>query len=229
MRADDFSRTSVIHRSPIVAILTRFSPAFIISIATVSVFAPKMIVRSGFHSLATVFSYLALAPCPSQAFVISPVTSGYTSHTANVGALPRSIDLFWFAKDLRGVPSVLLAGNDDISIDEAFTDQIDFFGDPMIRTMFGVFGVAIILLMGASLVMNKMDSAIENVLSDFESVMSSNFAARWIELEEELEGLDKAAKSERLIKIMEEMERDEPKLMAKVNAAMAEKQKRMDN
>ena len=83
--------------------------------------------------------------------------------------------------------------------------------------------------MGASLVMNKMDSAIENVLSDFESVMSSNFAARWIELEEELEGLDKAAKSERLIKIMEEMERDEPKLMAKVNAAMAEKQKRMDN
>ena len=167
MRADDFSRTSAIHRSPIVAILTRFSPAFIISIATVSVFAPKMIVRSGFHSLATVFSYLALAPCPSQAFVISPVTSGYTSHTATVGALPRSIDLFWFAKDLRGVPSVLLAGNDDISIDEAFTDQIDFFGDPMIRTMFGVFGVAIILLMGASLVMNKMDSAIENVLSTY--------------------------------------------------------------
>lgn len=119
----------------------------------------------------------------------------------------------------------------------AFTDQIDFFGDPTVRTLFLAFGAAVLVLAGLSVLSQKMDSAIENVLVDFESVMTTNpeFRSRWekIELqlqdyenndgmvEDEKETEDRMLKrKQKLFEIMEEIETKEPDLMKRISSKM---------
>ena len=124
------------------------------------------------------------------------------------------------------VSSMLVAAAQDIGIDEAFTDEIDLVGDPLVQKMVGAFGVVIVLLLVANVLLGQMDGAIRNVLGDFEQAMRTRYASRWIEIEEELEGLgidsetESPERTEALMKIMERMEREEPTLMERVNAEM---------
>mmetsp|Transcript_10597 Transcript_10597/g.21374 ORF Transcript_10597/g.21374 Transcript_10597/m.21374 type:complete len:215 (-) Transcript_10597:3055-3699(-) len=124
------------------------------------------------------------------------------------------------------VSSMLVAAAQDIGIDEAFTDEIDLFGDPLVQKMVGAFGVVIVVLLAANALLGQMDGAIRNVLGDFEQAMRTRYASRWIEIEEELEGLgidsetESPERTEALMKIMERMEREEPAMMERVNAEM---------
>lgn len=155
-----------------------------------------------------------------------------SSHHVRLHALPlsssASIPLELASASLsRHASSILVAAADDIGIDEAFTDEINLFGDPFIQKMFGVFGVVIVLLLAANALLGQMDGAIQNVLGDFERAMRTRYASRWIEIEEELEGMnidsetESPERTEALMKIMERMEREEPKLMERVNAEMS--------
>ena len=51
--------------------------------------------------------------------------------------------------------------------------------------------------------------------------MKNKYASRWIEIEEELMGLDDAERTQKLGIIMDRMQKDEPRLMEKVNADMS--------
>lgn len=105
----------------------------------------------------------------------------------------------------------------DVSITgSSFTDEISF-SDPTLQTMFGVFGVAIVVLLIFSFLGKKMDSAIESVLVDFENTMRTYYASRWVEIDKELDGLDATARSVKLIAIMENLQENEPRFMEKLN------------
>jgi hypothetical protein len=54
---------------------------------------------------------------------------------------------------------------------EVFTNQIDWFGDPTVRTFFLVFGGVVVVLAGLSVLSKKVDDAIENVVGEFEGVL----------------------------------------------------------
>lgn len=113
---------------------------------------------------------------------------------------------------------------------EAFTDQIDYFGDPMIRNLFIVFGGVILVLSGLSVLSQKVDSAIEGVVVDFESVLKSNpeFRTKWQEIQLQLEPFESETNDEeaslkrkqKLFEIMEGLYETEPALMKKVNSKM---------
>lgn len=113
---------------------------------------------------------------------------------------------------------------------EAFTDQIDYFGDPMIRTLFIVFGGVVLVLSGLSVLSQKVDSAIEGVVVDFESVLKSNpeFKTTWQEIKLQLEPFENDTNDEeallkrkqKLFEIMEGMYETEPALMKKINSKM---------
>eukprot|EP00957_Ditylum_brightwellii_P159076 12107017-Ditylum_brightwellii.AAC.1 len=67
-----------------------------------------------------------------------------------------------------------------------------------------------------------MDDAIEFVLEDFESTMKTYYKKRWVLIEEQLEDCkDEAERTEKLISIMEDMQRNEPALMERINRDMA--------
>ena len=114
----------------------------------------------------------------------------------------------------------LISAADDIGIEEAFNDDIQFL-DPTIKLELGIFGVVVLLLLAANALLGQMDSAIEKVLADFERAMKSKYASRWIEIEEELDGLEGAERTQKLGAIMERMQNEEPKLMERINADMA--------
>ena len=113
---------------------------------------------------------------------------------------------------------------------EAFTDQIDYFGDPMIRNLFIVFGGVILVLSGLSVLSQKVDSAIEGVVVDFESVLKSNpeFKTKWQEIQLQLEPFESETNDEeaslkrkqKLFEIMESLYETEPTLMKKINSKM---------
>ena len=118
------------------------------------------------------------------------------------------------------VGSILISVSDDIGIEEAFKDDIQFL-DPTIQLELGIFAAVVLLLVGANFLLGQMDGAIEKVLGDFEKVMKSKYASRWIEIEEELGGLAGAERTQKLGIIMDRMQKDEPRLMEKVNADMS--------
>ena len=113
---------------------------------------------------------------------------------------------------------------------EAFTDQIDYFGDPMVQTLLVVFGGVILVLSGLSVLSQKVDSAIEGVVVDFESVLknSPEFKTEWQEIKLQLEPFENATDDEeallkrkqKLFEIMEGMYETEPALMKKINSKM---------
>ena len=113
------------------------------------------------------------------------------------------------------------------SSDAAFSDQIDFFGDPTIRTLFIVFGGVVVLLAALSALSKQVDAAIGNVVDDFEFVLSNNpeFRSNWEEIEAQLKVYDNevdkvAMRKQKLFEFMEEMEQTEPELMKKISAKM---------
>mmetsp|Transcript_2910 Transcript_2910/g.8488 ORF Transcript_2910/g.8488 Transcript_2910/m.8488 type:complete len:180 (-) Transcript_2910:1009-1548(-) len=122
--------------------------------------------------------------------------------------------------DLSHVGSFLISASNDIGIEEAFKDDIQFI-DPTIKLELGVFAAVVLLLVAASALLGQMDNAIEKVLGDFEKTMKSKYASKWIEIEDELEGLGSAERTQKLGAIMERMQKEEPKLMERVNADMA--------
>jgi hypothetical protein len=112
---------------------------------------------------------------------------------------------------------------------EVFTDQIDLFGDPTVRTLFLVFGGVVVVLAGLSVLSKKVDDAIENVVGEFEVVLRSSpeFKSKWEEIEPQLkqydQEVDKALKrNQKLFEIMEEMQAKEPALMERINTKMAQ-------
>ena len=141
------------------------------------------------------------------------LTAGNTPVQVALHALPP-------LPDLSHVGSILISASDDIGIEEAFKDDIQFL-DPTIKLELGIFAVVVLLLVAANTLFQQMDNAIETVLGEFEKVMKNKYASRWIEIEEELEGLDGAERTQKLGIIMDRMQKDEPKLMEKVNADMS--------
>jgi hypothetical protein len=60
----------------------------------------------------------------------------------------------------------------------AFTDSIQYM-DSTITTMLGVFGLAMILLIGFKVWTDQTDAAIVQVLVDFETTMKEYYPQRW--------------------------------------------------
>lgn len=111
----------------------------------------------------------------------------------------------------------------------AFSDQIDYFGDPTVRILFLVFAGVVLLLSGLSIVSQKVDDAIESVIVDFESVLKTDpeFRSTWQDVQVQLEAYDAAESDEMLLKrkqklfaIMEELQETEPALMSRINSKM---------
>lgn len=116
---------------------------------------------------------------------------------------------------------------------EAFTDQIDYFGDPMVRTLFLVFGGVVVLLAGLSVLSQKVDDAIESVIVDFEAVLRTDpeFRSKWQDIATQLEEYEadvneivnsekELTRKQKLFEIMEEMQEKEPALMKRINRKM---------
>jgi len=130
-----------------------------------------------------------------------------------------------------GDPQALIATPEAaLDAQQAFTDQIDFFGDSTVQTLFLVFGGVVGVLLGLSFLSSKFDESIANVVDDFEAVLSTDpqFRTKWEEIQPRLEGLDddyeyvdKGLKRQQtLLVIMEELQEKEPALMNKINAKM---------
>jgi hypothetical protein len=121
------------------------------------------------------------------------------------------------------LPSLLTAEDipDDIQLEHIPFDV----NDPMLRNIVAVFGIVVLVLVVANALTSKMDSAIENVLVDFEKAMRAFYPSRWYELEEEagLKDLDRIERSVKLIAIMDRLEKEESEFMAKLNKKMAQK------
>ena len=175
-------------------------------------------------SLLRIASLLVLALREACAFqaptqVFSPPISCAGSHGVKSGLTlhalptPSSSDVF----SSKMISNILVAA-DDVGLDEAFKDDVDYFGDSTVQLMFGIFAAVIALLAAVNALLGQMDGAIRNVLSDFEKAVKAKYPSRWLEIEEQLEGLDEEKKTEALMKIMERLEREEPKLMERVNA-----------
>jgi hypothetical protein len=128
------------------------------------------------------------------------------------------------------LPSILTAEDipSDVQIEnipDAFMDQVDLVNDPLIRNIVAVFGIVVLVLVGVNALLAQMDSAIENVLVDFEASMKAFYPTRWYEIEQEagLKDLDQIQRSVKLIAVMERLQNDEPEFMAKLNKKMVEK------
>ena len=102
---------------------------------------------------------------------------------------------------------------------EAFTDSIQYM-DSTIATMVGVFGVVMIGLIGYKvLFIDPTDNAIQQVIVDFERTMMHNYPQKWnTDIRPQLTGLEPGTmeRQEKLIQIMESMERTDPEFMKKV-------------
>jgi hypothetical protein len=119
---------------------------------------------------------------------------------------------------------IMTAIDNDINIINeeafAFNDRINFLDGPIV-TMLGVFGVVIVILIGSKLLTGQMDSAIEQVLVDFETTMKESYPQRWqSELRPRLEGLEGERRQETLYKIMEEIQSKDPVFMSRVQQKM---------
>ena len=110
--------------------------------------------------------------------------------------------------------------------DDTQLEKIPFdVNDPMLRNIVAVFGIVVLILAAVNALTAKMDSAIENVLVDFEKAMRAFYPSRWYELEEEagLKDLDQIERSVKLIAIMDRLEKEDSVFMAKLNKKMAQR------
>jgi hypothetical protein len=194
---------------------------------------------------------LLLFAANQQAFVVDAfVTPRSSAHHVNVmPSSPSHASARRLASECRAVPPAqayqhvssvvdpsflpsFLTAEDipgDVQVEnmqDAFIDQVDLLGDPLIRGIFAVFGIVVVVLAGVNALLAKMDSAIENVLVDFEKTMRASYPSRWYELEAEdgLKELDQIQRSVKLIAIMERLRDEEPEFMAKINKKMTEKE-----
>jgi hypothetical protein len=120
------------------------------------------------------------------------------------------------------LPSFLTA--EDIP-DDTQLERIPFdVNDPILRNIVAVFGIVILVLVAVNALTAKMDSAIENVLVDFEKGMRAYYPDSWDELEEEagLKDLDRIERSVKLIAIMDRLEKEESEFMAKLAKQIAQ-------
>lgn len=131
------------------------------------------------------------------------------SHDILQGAATRSS--FWLS---------LMEDSTEDETTTAFSDSIDYM-DGTIQLMLGAFGVVIVVLAGLKFLSDQMDSAISQVLVDFESTMKVYFAQQWQdEILPQLAGLEGDARQAKLVQIMETMEQNNPSLMERVQAKM---------
>ncbi len=109
----------------------------------------------------------------------------------------------------------------DIAFEDAFNDNINFFNDSTIQLLFAGFSILVLLAIIAKSLFNQMDNAIQKVLVDFETVMQKEkYKQKWMDIQTELDGLDELERSVKLFEIMEQLQRDEPQFMEKVNNDM---------
>eukprot|EP00531_Pseudo-nitzschia_arenysensis_P013518 CAMPEP_0116123546 /NCGR_PEP_ID=MMETSP0329-20121206/4806_1 /TAXON_ID=697910 /ORGANISM="Pseudo-nitzschia arenysensis, Strain B593" /LENGTH=185 /DNA_ID=CAMNT_0003617469 /DNA_START=136 /DNA_END=696 /DNA_ORIENTATION=+ len=154
--------------------------------------------------------------------------NAFSFHT--VGSLLISDDMIIVGDQSPPTEAAIAAASDTA---EVFTDQIDYFGDPMVRTLFFVFGGVVVLLAGFSVLSQKVDDAIESVIVDFESVLRTDpeFRSKWQDIAPQLEqyeadgseafdGEKELKRKQKLFEIMEEMQEKEPELMQRINRKM---------
>ena len=137
------------------------------------------------------------------------------TNASSLTSLNRNVACHVFPPNSSLFPSLINAEETG-----AFTDKIDYFGDPLIQTMFGGFGVILLLLVAANALLGQMDSAIEKVLVDFEEVMRESYPTRWVDISEQLDGLDSDERQAKLIQIMEDLQKKDPEFMERVNKKM---------
>jgi len=137
-----------------------------------------------------------------------------------------------FLSSFQQYPSFIIGQNDGIidNVDEAaaktqaFTDSVNYFdGTIQILLFSAIVGISILAIV--SILTDKMDSAIENVIVDFESTMKRFYSQQWREIEKELEETTSTEeeRAQKLFDIMEKIEADKPELMAKIKEKMMKK------
>ena len=120
--------------------------------------------------------------------------------------------------DLFPVSTTWLA--DELPAD-AFTDEIDLFGDSTVQLLVGGFALVVLLLVAAKSLLGQMDAAIESVLVDFENTMKRNHETRWTNIEKRLEPCATPdERAQKLFEIMEKLQADEPEFMARLQDEM---------
>ena len=109
-----------------------------------------------------------------------------------------------------------------VDLSDAFTDQVDLWGDPTIRLLLGGFTIVVIVLFVMKQIVSQMDAAIEGVLGDFERTLKQNHPAKWASIKKQLLALTEEARAQKLFQIMQELEQTEPQFMKQVQQQMAE-------
>ena len=153
------------------------------------------------------------------------ITTISTLHSTNTLKLPatppfQSIDIATTVLTPTESSLLLVAattsGEGDIGLDEAFQDTISFTDGP-VGVLVAAFAVFVILAVGLKTVMSEMDSAIEKVLEEFETSLKRYYPKRWETIEEtSLAGLSGDERDIKLLKVMEELQREEPEFMTKL-------------
>eukprot|EP00586_Coscinodiscus_wailesii_P022971 CAMPEP_0172500980 /NCGR_PEP_ID=MMETSP1066-20121228/144895_1 /TAXON_ID=671091 /ORGANISM="Coscinodiscus wailesii, Strain CCMP2513" /LENGTH=173 /DNA_ID=CAMNT_0013275523 /DNA_START=34 /DNA_END=555 /DNA_ORIENTATION=- len=165
-------------------------------------------------STIVLISFLSLAssfvPSPST-FHLPTITKSVTSkhHALPLSTLQPSILL-----STNGIPSDNIPTN--AGFEDAFTDEISLF-DPVLAI---VFGIVLLVVLGVTFTVDKMDDAIGKVLVEFETTMKDKYRSRWVSIEAKLDGLGDVERSQRLFAIMEELQESEPEFMARVKRDM---------
>ena len=152
---------------------------------------------------------------PKQPFSITTNSNRGESLLTRHAFLPSPASIFI-------EPSLLISTNEnkDVAFEDAFSDNVDVFGDSTIQLIFIGFGVLVTLALVAKFFLNQMDSAIEKVLVDFETTMRNKYASRWVSIEAKLDGLDEPERSQKLFQLMENLQQTEPFFMDEVNKEM---------
>ena len=145
-----------------------------------------------------------------SAFSISPRVARTQAFTSS--STYRGSALLLFPES----SSVILAESEEAV---AFNDSIDYF-DPSIGLLLGGFGVVALLLFGTKFLADKMDSAIEQVLVDFERTMSEQYPQRWQDMKTSLEGLEGDERQQKVMQLMEDIQKNDPQLMQRINEKM---------
>jgi hypothetical protein len=146
----------------------------------------------------------------SECWAVSPLQA---FHDVSSVAIPSSLPSFLTAEDIP----------DDTQL-EHIPSAFDV-NDPILRNIVAVFGIVILVLVAFNALTAKMDSAIEEVLVDFEKGMRDFYPSEWYELEEEagLKDLDQMERSVKLIAIMDRLQKEEAEFMAKLAKQIAER------
>ena len=190
-----------------------------------AVFNIEMATANSSGAMFMLCKYLMFSIVSAAAFLLPAICAFVPPASLTAGNIPVQVHVALHARlpplpDFSHVGSILISAVDDIGMEEAFKDDIQFL-DPTIQLELGIFAAVVLLLVAANALLSQMDGAIEKVLGDFEKVMKNKYASRWIEIEEELEGLDDAERTQKLGIIMDRMQKDEPRLMEKINADMS--------